>query len=65
MPFYLLTLESHRHQENASDPETVVDTQVGGRPGGPVVKTALPLEGAWIQSLVWELRSHMPGGVAK
>ena len=27
-------------------------------PGGPVVKTALPIEGAWEQSLVWELRSH-------
>ena len=25
----------------------------------------LPLQGAWVQSLVWELRSHMPGSVAK
>ena len=25
----------------------------------------LPLQGAWVQSLVGELRSHMPCGVAK
>ena len=34
-------------------------THFGGFPGGPVVKTAFPLQGAWVQSLVRELRSHM------
>ena len=29
-------------------------------PGGPVVKTALPTQRAWVQSLVGELRSHKP-----
>ena len=28
-------------------------------PGCPVVKTLFPLQGAWLRSLVWELRSHM------
>ena len=32
-------------------------------PAGPVVKT-LPLQGAWVQSLVRELRSHKPHGIA-
>ena len=32
-------------------------------PGGPVVRT--PLQGSWVQYLVEELRSHMPGGKAK
>ena len=27
----------------------------GDFPGGPVVKTALPVQGAWVQSLVREL----------
>ena len=34
-------------------------------PGVPVVKTELPLQGARVRSLVGELRSHMPQGVAK
>ena len=36
-------------------------------PGGPVVKTAFPLQGVQVQSLVGELRSHMPchGGMSK
>ena len=29
------------------------------------INTALPLKGAWVQSLVRELRYHMPRGVAK
>ena len=29
------------------------------------VKTALPMEGTQFQSMVWELRLHMPRGVAK
>lgn len=33
-------------------------------PGSPVVKTALPLRGAQVQSLVVELRSHMPQSAA-
>ena len=34
-------------------------------PDGPVVKTLLPLQGAWVQSLDRELRSHKPHGMAK
>ena len=34
-------------------------------PGCPVVKTALPIQGAWVQSLVRKLGFHMPRGVAK
>ena len=35
-------------------------------PGGPVVRLSeLPMQGAHVQSLVGELRSHMPNGVAK
>ena len=30
-----------------------------------MVKTALPMQGALVQSLVRELRSHMPHGMAK
>ena len=29
-------------------------------PGSPVVKTSPPVQGVWVQSLVGELRSHMP-----
>ena len=29
------------------------------------VRTLLPLQGAWVLSLIRELRSHMPCGVAK
>ena len=28
-------------------------------PGGPVVKTANPLQRAWVRSLVWELRKTL------
>ena len=34
-------------------------------PGSPVVKTALPLQGAQVQSLVVELRASMPHGKEK
>ena len=34
-------------------------------PGGPVFKTVLPLKGMQVRSLVGELRSHRPLGVAK
>ena len=34
-------------------------------PGSPVVKTAIPLQGIRVWSLVGELRSHMPRGLAK
>ena len=33
--------------------------------GGPEVKTLLSNRGAWVQSLVRELSSHMPRGEAK
>ena len=34
-------------------------------PGGPAVKAGLPVQGARIQSLVRELRSYVPHGMAK
>ena len=34
-------------------------------PGGPVVKTPLPLQWAWVPSLIGELRSHVPQGAPK
>lgn len=34
-------------------------------PGGPLVKTALPLQRALVQSLIRERRSYMPGVAAK
>ena len=34
-------------------------------PGSQVVKTVLPVQGIWVQSLVRELRSHMPRSKAK
>ena len=34
-------------------------------PGSPVVRTLLPLQGAWVRPLVGELRSCMPQGMAK
>ena len=34
-------------------------------PGDPVVKAGLPMQGAWIQSLVRELRPYVPHGTAK
>ena len=42
----------------------VVTRGPGDFSDGPVVKT-LPLQGAWVQSLVGELRSHMQHAVAK
>ena len=37
----------------------------GTSPAGPVIKTALPMQGRQIQSLVRELRSYMPLSMAK
>ena len=34
-------------------------------PGGPVVKTVLPSQGAWVGSLFRELQSCMPQSAAK
>ena len=34
-------------------------------PSSSVVETALPMQGAWVRSLVRELRSHLPQGTAK
>ena len=34
-------------------------------PGMSVARTLLPLQGAWVQSLFGELRSHMPHDMAK
>ena len=40
--------------------------QARGFLGGPVVKTSEPLlQGAWVRSLVQELRSHVQCGMAK
>ena len=40
-------------------------TRFGGFPGGPVVKTAFPMQGVQVWSLVRKLRSHMPHSMAK
>ena len=40
-------------------------SQLWNFPGGPVVKTALLLQGAWIQSLAGELRSCISHGAAR
>ena len=42
-----------------------IKTTVTDFPGGPVVKTPLPLQRAWVPSLIWELRSLMPQGASK
>ena len=43
-----------------------VKIQKGELPGGPVVRTSHSnCQGPWDQSLVEELRSHKPQGVAK
>ena len=39
-----------------------LNTKWGDFPAGPGVKTVLPWQGAWVQSLVEELGSHMPLG---
>ena len=44
---------------------THTHTHLRDFPGSPVIKTALPLQGTRVQSLVGELRSHMPHGMAK
>ena len=41
------------------------ETQPWDFPGGPVVKTALPMQGGRVRSLVGELRSHIPCSTAK
>ena len=38
---------------------------LGNFSGSPLVKTLLPIQGVWVQSLVRELRSCMPYGMAK
>ena len=44
----------------------LVKHQMRDFPSGSVVKTPkLPMQGAQAQSLVGEVRSHMPGGMAK
>ena len=44
--------------------ESIKD-QYGGFPGSPMVRSVLPLQGAWVLTLVRELRSCKPHGVAK
>ena len=45
---------------------TLVKHQMRDFPSGSVVKTPkLPMQGPQVQSLVGEVRSHMPCGVAK
>lgn len=34
-------------------------------PSGPVLRSHLPTQGTWVQTLVKELRPHMPRGTAK
>ena len=44
--------------------EVAIRKEILDFPGGPVVKTVFPMQGAWVQSLEGE-RSHMPLGVEK
>ena len=39
---------------------TLIKMSVTNFPGGLVVKTTIPLQRVWVQSLVGELRYHMP-----
>ena len=66
-PFGLLKAEHTRTIDKKSVPTGVIFKKkaiVGDFPGGPLVK-ALPTQGAWVQSLVRELRPHVPRRVAK
>ena len=45
--------------------DSLLDVRGRDFPGSPVVKTALLLQGAQVQSLVVELRAPMPHGKAK
>ena len=45
-------------------PCTSTITLNGDFPGGPMVKTVLPLQGAWVRSQVGKLRSCMPHSMA-
>ena len=39
--------------------------ELEGLPAGPVMKTALPVQGVWVPSLIGELRSCMLPGMAR
>ena len=47
-----------RKREGARLDRVLKDTIYRDFPGGPSVKTLLPLQGVWILSLVGELRGH-------
>ena len=38
---------------------------MGGNSLVVLMDSMLPLQGAWVQSLVWKLRSHKPSSAAK
>ena len=47
-------------------PENIYENMSGDFPGGPVVKTPnFHWRGAWVRSLIGELRSCMLSGMAK
>ena len=53
-------------QSNTNSWEATSKTELEDFPGSPVVKDSwLPLQEAWVQSLVGELRSHVLHGAAK
>ena len=45
--------------------EIKIKSKLGTSPGGPLLKTVLPLQGALAHSLVGELRCHMPCSVVQ
>ena len=49
----------------AVDDQVIPKVPLGELPGGPGVENELPLQGAQVQSLVGELRSHVPCSVAQ
>ena len=44
---------------------TFNNSKAGDFPDGPVVDSILPTQGAWVWSLVRELRTHMPCSMGK
>ena len=45
---------------NLWEEEEIRSKEQGKLPGSPVVKTPFSIQGAWVRSLVGDLRSHMP-----
>ena len=65
---YSVTSEHLRcagQKANTKGPEEAEATASMAFPGSPVVKTAVPMQGMWVQSPVRELSSSVPRGMVK